>query len=72
MRQKPSKTDNFKERKVKIMAKIKYETEESVCACAVSLNFLGDKWSLIIIRDLFRNKNTFSQFLERCFFLLNR
>jgi len=64
MRQKPSKTDNFKERKVKIMAKIKYETEESVCACAVSLNFLGDKWSLIIIRDLFRNRNTFSQFLK--------
>ena len=64
MCQKPSKIDNFKERKVKIMAKIKYETEESVCACAVSLNFLGDKWSLIIIRDLFRNRNTFSQFLK--------
>ena len=27
-------------------------------------NFLGDKWSLIIIRDLFRNRNTFSQFLK--------
>jgi DNA-binding HxlR family transcriptional regulator len=25
---------------------------------------LGDKWSLIIIRDLFRNRNTFSQFLK--------
>jgi DNA-binding HxlR family transcriptional regulator len=46
------------------MDKIKYEKEESVCACAVSLNFLGDKWSLIIIRDLFRNRNTFSQFLK--------
>jgi DNA-binding HxlR family transcriptional regulator len=46
------------------MDKIKYKTEESVCACAVSLNFLGDKWSLIIIRDLFRNRNTFSQFLK--------
>ena len=52
------------ERKVKIMDKIKYKKEESVCACAVSLNFLGDKWSLIIIRDLFRNRNTFSQFLK--------
>tara|TARA_B110000879_G_scaffold101616_1_gene137560 strand:+ start:1938 stop:2408 length:471 start_codon:yes stop_codon:yes gene_type:complete len=52
------------ERKVKIMGKIKYEKEEPVCACAVSLNFLGDKWSLIIIRDLFRNRNTFSQFLK--------
>ena len=46
------------------MDKIKYEKDESVCACAVSLNFLGDKWSLIIIRDLFRNRNTFSQFLK--------
>ena len=46
------------------MDKIKYKNEESVCACAVSLNFLGDKWSLIIIRDLFRNRNTFSQFLK--------
>ena len=46
------------------MDKIKYEKKESVCACAVSLNFLGDKWSLIIIRDLFRNRNTFSQFLK--------
>lgn len=46
------------------MDKIKYEKEELVCACAVSLNFLGDKWSLIIIRDLFRNRNTFSQFLK--------
>jgi DNA-binding HxlR family transcriptional regulator len=64
MAQKPSKTDDFKERKVKIMDKIKYEKEESVCACAVSLNFLGDKWSLIIIRDLFRNRNTVSQFLK--------
>ena len=46
------------------MDKIKYEKEESVCACAVSLYFLGDKWSLIIVRDLFRNRNTFSQFLK--------
>ena len=52
------------ERKVKIMGKIKYEKKEPVCACAVSLNFFGDKWSLIIIRDLFRNRNTFSQFLK--------
>ena len=46
------------------MDKIKYEKEEAVCACAVSLKFLGDKWSLIIIRDLVRNRNTFSLFLK--------
>ncbi|MDB2491888.1 helix-turn-helix transcriptional regulator [Flavobacteriaceae bacterium] len=46
------------------MDKIKYKNRNSLCACKVSLDILGDKWSLIIVRDLFRNKNTFSQFLK--------
>lgn len=46
------------------MKKIIYQQDESVCACKVSLDLLGDRWSLIIVRDLFRNKNTFSQFLN--------
>lgn len=46
------------------MIKIPYENTESVCACKVSLDLLGDRWTLIIIRDLFRGKNTFSQFLN--------
>jgi DNA-binding HxlR family transcriptional regulator len=46
------------------MKKIIYQQDESVCACKVSLDLLGDSWSLIIVRDLFRNKNTFSQFLN--------
>ena len=46
------------------MDKIKYKNRDSLCACKVSLDILGDKWSLIIVRDLFRNKNTFSQFLK--------
>ena len=46
------------------MDKIKYKNSDSLCACKVSLDILGDKWSLIIVRDLFRNKNTFSQFLK--------
>lgn len=46
------------------MKKIIYHQDESVCACKVSLDLLGDRWSLIIVRDLFRNKNTFSQFLN--------
>ena len=54
------------------MDKIKCEKEESVCACAESLNFLGDKWSLIIIRDLFRNRNTFSQFLKELAIIMQR
>ena len=46
------------------MDKIKYKNRDSLCACKVSLDILGDKWSLIIVRDLFRNKNTFTQFLK--------
>jgi len=46
------------------MDKIKYKNRDPQCACKVSLDVFGDKWSLIIVRDLFRNKNTFSQFLK--------
>lgn len=48
------------------MNKINYthSDAEAFCACKVSLDLLGDRWSLIIVRDLFRGKNTFSQFLN--------
>ena len=48
------------------MNKINYTTDSStaICACKVALDLLGDSWSLIIVRDLFRGKNTFSQFLN--------
>jgi len=48
------------------MNKINYTHKDTkaVCACKVSLDLLGDSWSLIIVRDLFRGKNTFSQFLN--------
>ena len=42
----------------------KIEFGKKGCACAVSLNILGDRWTLIIIRDLFVGKNKFSQFLN--------
>lgn len=44
--------------------KIIYESNSPACACKVSLEYLGDKWILIIIRDLFRKKYTFSQFFD--------
>ena len=49
-----------------LMDKINYTTDGSkaICACKVALDLLGDSWSLIIVRDLFRGKNTFSQFLN--------
>ena len=43
--------------------KISYPTQ--ACACAVSLDLLGDKWSLLIVRDLFRGKSTYSEFLKQ-------
>ena len=48
------------------MNKINYTTDSptAICACKVALDLLGDSWSLIIVRDLFRGKNTFSQFLN--------
>ena len=45
--------------------KEKYAYSKHACACAVSLDLLGDKWSLIIVRDLFRGKTTYSEFLKQ-------
>ena len=44
--------------------KIQYLDESPTCACKVSLDYLGDKWILVIIRDLFRKRFTFSQFMN--------
>lgn len=44
--------------------KIVYENTTPICACKVSLDYLGDKWILIIIRDLFRKRHTFKQFFN--------
>jgi len=38
--------------------KIIYESQSPTCACKVSLDYLGDKWILIIIRDLFRKNKS--------------
>ena len=39
-------------------------TFRSGCSVSTSLDLLGDKWSLLIIRDIFMYRNTFSQFLK--------
>jgi DNA-binding HxlR family transcriptional regulator len=37
----------------------------SICPISSGLDILGDRWSLLIIRDLFENKTrTYSQFLN--------
>ena len=47
------------------MSKIEYVNKKPACACAVGLDFLGDRWSLIIIRDLFKGYNTYTDFLKK-------
>lgn len=44
--------------------KIAYDSPSPTCACKVSVDYLGDKWTLIIIRDLFRKKYTFSDIIN--------
>jgi DNA-binding HxlR family transcriptional regulator len=36
----------------------------SDCPIACSLDLIGDRWTLLIVRDLFLGKHRFSQFLE--------
>ena len=36
----------------------------SICPLSSSLDLVGDKWSLLIIRDLFMGKTTYSDFLS--------
>jgi len=47
--------------------KIKYQDTQPRCACAVGLDLLGDRWSLIIVRDLFKGYSTYSDFLKKSF-----
>jgi len=40
-------------------------TQRSNCPVSFSLDFLGDKWSLLIIRDMMiANKSTYGEFLQ--------
>ena len=39
------------------------EKRRSVCPVACTLDLLGDKWSLLIVRDLLRGKSHFKEFL---------
>jgi DNA-binding HxlR family transcriptional regulator len=36
----------------------------SRCPVACTLDIVGDKWSLLVIRDLMRGKHRYSQFVE--------
>ena len=39
-------------------------TRRSVCPVACTLDLIGDKWTLLVIRDLMSGKSQFKDFLE--------
>ena len=39
-------------------------SRRSPCAVACSLDLVGDKWSLLVVRDLLRGKSTFKELAE--------
>ena len=43
--------------------KAQQQDTRSTCPIACTLDVLGDKWTLLIIRDLFFGKTTYGQFL---------
>jgi len=40
------------------------EHQRSPCPVACTLDILGDKWTLLVIRDLFMGKKTYSEFVQ--------
>ncbi len=42
----------------------KRQQRRSVCPVACTLDVLGDKWTLLVIRDLLCGRSTFQEFLE--------
>lgn len=40
------------------------KTDRSNCPLTSALDIVGDKWSLLIIRDIFLGKKTFTEFLK--------
>jgi DNA-binding HxlR family transcriptional regulator len=48
---------------VKKNASLYTDNRRSNCAVACSLDLLGDRWTLLVVRDLFLGKTRFHQFL---------
>jgi len=42
----------------------KLSFKRSDCPLACTLDIVGDKWTLLIVRDLFQGKHRFSEFLQ--------
>ena len=41
-----------------------YDFARSTCAVASTLDIVGDKWSLLVIRDLLQGKKTYGELIE--------
>lgn len=55
-------------KKQKVKVKVERKFKRSACPVANTLDILGDKWTLLVIRDLFLGKQTYGEFqasLER-------
>lgn len=47
------------------MKKLRCDLNRSICPITNSLDLIGDKWTLLVIRDmLYLNKKTFNEFLD--------
>lgn len=44
--------------------KAKGQSRRSSCPVACTLDVLGDRWTLLVVRDLFKGKKRFGEFLE--------
>lgn len=48
-----------------VKTKMKIETKpRSGCPVANTLDIIGDRWTLLIVRDLFKGKKRYNEFLE--------
>jgi len=45
-------------------SKMKVRDNRSSCPISTCLEIIGDNWSLVLIRDLFLERTTFSEFMN--------
>lgn len=46
------------------MAKRRAKTKRSVCPVSCALEIVGDRWTLLVVRDLFLGKSRFGEFAD--------
>ena len=51
-------------KKQKVSDKKAEQVKRSVCPITNTLDILGDKWTLLVVRDMFLGKKTYGEFLE--------